>query len=223
MRNPLIRLSSVGGNGFKMLLISNALLLITLGATLLPALMRVVWVAVKTPVMTDRREQILVLGVKLKACLVRRDYQQRLERAQALLQAGRGGQVVLLGGRTSRHCCSEAEAGREFLLHHGVADQAIQLEERSRHTLENLRCVREQLGDEMDSILVTNRYHLARTAALADGLSLKYVLCAAEDRLSVHPRTLLKLLLEAWYLHWYYCGALWARLVQDHASLARIR
>lgn len=206
-----------------MLFISNAALLLTLGATLLPAVIRVVWLALRTPTSPEPRERVLVLGVKLKACQPRCDYRQRLERAQALLQSGDCRNLVVLGGQTLPGCCSEAAAGRDYLLQRGVAAEAIYLEERSRHTLENLRCVREQLGEMLDCIIVTNRYHLARTAALADGLSMKYVLCAAEERLSAHPQVLLKLLLEAYYLHWYYSGALWARLVQDHASLARIR
>jgi uncharacterized SAM-binding protein YcdF (DUF218 family) len=222
MRNALPRLSGVGGNGLKMLLISNVVLLATVGTTLLPALLRVLWVALKTPVAPEARDHILVLGVKLKACRLRQDYLQRLERARVLLQDGGGRCIVLLGGHTSRHCSSEAAAGRDFLLLNGVAAEAIQLEERSRHTLENLRCVREQLGEGMDSIILTNRYHLARTAALAKGLSLRYVLCAAEERLSPHPLMLLKLLLEAYYLHWYYSGAVWARLVKDRESLERI-
>lgn len=222
MRNVLPRLSGVGGNGFKMLLISNVVLLGSLGTSLLPALLRVLWVAVKTPAASEPREHILVLGVKLKAGALRRDFQQRLDRARILLQGGCGRQIVLLGGQTSRHCCSEAEAGENYLRQKGVPAGDIQLEQRSRHTLENLRCVRDQLGEEMDCVILTNRYHLARTAALADGLSLKYVLCAAEERLAAHPPVLLKLLLEAYYLHWYYSGRWWARLVQDHASLDRI-
>lgn len=222
MRNPLPRLSGVGGNGFKMLLISNLVLLATLGATLVPAFLRVLWLALKTPAVPQARDHILVLGVKLKACRPRQDYRLRLKRAHQLLRAGIGRNIVLLGGCTAPGCCSEAQAGFEYLRQGGVAAEAIQLEERSRHTLENLRCIREQLGEGVDSIILTNRYHLARTAALANGLSLKYVLCAAEERLTPHPLMLFKLMLEAYYLHWYYSGAVWARMVQDRASLARI-
>ena len=222
MPRALPRLSGVGGNGFKMLLISNAVLFASMGATLLPALARVFWVAARTPCAPAAREHILVLGVKLRACGLREDYRQRLARARTLLQENHGRSIVLLGGYTSSNCCSEAQAGRDYLVRNGVGERHIQLEERSRHTLENLRCVREQLGEKMDSIILTNRYHLARTAALADGLSLKYVLCAAEERLSLHPPVLFKLVLEAYYLHWYYSGAIWARLVRDRDSLARI-
>lgn len=223
MTRTLPRLSGVGGNGVKMLLVSNGVLLATLGLSGLLALLRVVSVALRTPAQPSPRSHLLVLGVKLKRGGLREDYRRRLERAAALQQQGAGETIVLLGGKTSRHCASEAATGRQYLLQQGVAAEAIVLEERSRHTLENLRNTRELLGGGLDTIIITNRYHLARTGALARGLSMPHVLCAAEERLAVSPTLLLKLLLEAYYLHWYYSGAVWARLVRDHASLARIR
>lgn len=216
------RYSGVGGNGLKMLLISNGVLLMTLGTSGLLALLRVLWMALRTPVQPAPRPHILVLGVKLRHCSLRQDYRRRLARAEALLRQGCGETLVLLGGKTSRGCDSEAAAGQMYLQQRGVDREAMLLEERSRHTLENLRYTRELLGAGQDSIIITNRYHLARTGALATGLGLPHVLCAAEERLLPTPLTLLKLLLEAYYLHWYYSGAWWARMVGDRASLERI-
>ncbi len=217
------RLSGVGANGVKMLLVSNGVLLASLGLSGLAALLRVVWVALRTPTMASPCAHVLVLGVKLRHCRVHGDYQQRLDRAAVLWRQGVAKNIVLVGGRTSRECESEAAAGRVRLLRQGINADALILEERSRHTLENLRHVREMFGGKLNGVIITNRYHLARTAALARGLGLSVVFCAAEDRLMLMPVTLFKLLMEAYYLHWYYSGALWARLVGDHGNLARIR
>ncbi len=71
-------------------------------------------------------------------------------------------------------------------------------------------------------MLVTSRYHLARSQALARGLNLQPVLCAAEERLRLNPLTLWRLGLEAWYLHWYEVGKTWSRWTGNRHSLARI-
>lgn len=205
-----------------MLLISNVVLSVTLGVSGLLSLLRVVWVALHTPTEVEPCRHILVLGVKLRDCQLCEDYCHRLLRAAQLLQDERGEQLLLLGGETSRHCHSEAMAGAQFLQQRGIAPDRLLLEEGSRHTLENLRNIRPTLQPGEASTIVTNRYHLARTGAMATGLSLPHRLCAAELRLVPTPTTLLKLLLEAYYLHWYYSGAWWARLIGDKTSLAHI-
>ena len=71
-------------------------------------------------------------------------------------------------------------------------------------------------------VLVSRRYHLARAQALARGLGLQPVLCAAEERLGRDPWTCWRLVLEAYYLHWYAVGKTWSRWTGNRHSLARI-
>ncbi|WP_172600402.1 YdcF family protein [Sulfurivermis fontis] len=152
---------------------------------------------------------------------VGRDFCLRLERALALYAAG-AETLLLLGGVTSAGSVSEAARGAGFLEAHCVPSTALRLEERSRHTLENLRHAREFLGAEMPVTIVSNRYHLARIAVMADGLGMPYRLCAAEPHWQWSWPMAGRLLLEALYVHWYLTGRHWARLVRDRASEARI-
>jgi uncharacterized SAM-binding protein YcdF (DUF218 family) len=98
----------------------------------------------------------------------------------------------------------------------------VVIEERSRHTLENLQQVRALLGEECDCAIITSRTHLARTAAMAKGMGLAHQLCAAEASLRLTPQTLTRLFAEGFMLQWYYTGRYWARLVGDRDSLKRI-
>jgi uncharacterized SAM-binding protein YcdF (DUF218 family) len=209
----------IGANGLKMLLISLLAIGLSLGLSLLWVLLQVWRQARYTPTRPQRDGAILVLGMKLVDCQPGKDFRLRLDRARALLAAGHPGPVYVLGGETSPGCGSEAACGQAYLLAHGVDPACIQLEAQSRHTLENLRFVREMLQGQ-HALIISNRFHLARSAALARGLGMSFETCAAEDEWP--PGQWPRLLREAFFLHWYYSGALWARLVRDRGSLARI-
>lgn len=215
------RKGAMGANGLKMLIISLLAIGLSLGLSLLWVLGRVWRQAHGGGVLPAQPGPLLVLGVRLQGCRPVADFRLRLERAYSLLSQGRADEIFVLGGQTSPECGTEAACGRDYLLQRGVMAEHIRLEDHSRHTLENLRNIREML-DGRHAVIITNRYHLARSAAMAQGLNMPFELCAAEERLSLDVATLFKLLREAFFLHWYYSGALWARLVRDHASLARI-
>ncbi|MBE2293505.1 MAG: YdcF family protein, partial [Phycisphaerales bacterium] len=106
----------------------------------------------------------------------------------------------------------------------GIPDSHLMIEDQSLNTLDNLRHARRMLPDlrEQPFILVSSRYHLARGQALALGLGLKPVLCAAEEYLRCNLWTLWRLILEAYYLHWYAVGKSWSRWTGNRHSLARI-
>lgn len=211
----------LGANGLKMLIISLLVILGSAGLSLLAVFWYTRRMAHQTPATASGQGPLLVLGVKLQDCRPVADFRLRLRRASSLLQQGHPGPVYILGGETSPGCGSEAACGRDFLLAEGVDTSLLHLEDRSRHTLENLRFIRAML-DGREAVVITNRYHLARTGALAKGLGMPHRLCAAEDRWQPGLRNGAKLLREAFFLHWYYSGAIWARLVADRASLERI-
>ncbi|MCW8918366.1 MAG: YdcF family protein [Gammaproteobacteria bacterium] len=151
------------------------------------------------------------------------DFRLRLERAHHLHQQT-GCRLLLMGGVTGSETISEADAGKQFLVAQGIAPSALILEDGSRNTLENLRNSREQLrhGNIRRYALASNRYHLARCQALANGLGLYPALCAAEDHFMAAPSGWPRLLLEAFYLHWYHTGKWWSRLSRSRHSLSRI-
>jgi uncharacterized SAM-binding protein YcdF (DUF218 family) len=157
-------------------------------------------------------------------------FARRLARAARISAESRIRPILVVGGATTAAAAgtaplSEAEAGRRFLAQAGIPDEAILKEEHSRHTLENLRHARTAVGlvGTAPFVLVTSRCHLARSLAMARGLGLEPIPCAAEDRLALDPATVLSLLKEAYFLHWYRVGRTWAGWTNSRRSLARIR
>lgn len=219
----------IGGDGLLTLALANLLMLATFGLSLAWMTAEVHRVARRVPAMlapsADQAvELIMVLGFRLHRNAVGGEFATRLARAASLLAAGVGRAILIVGGSPGGGANSEAEAGRRRLLALGVAEHRLVKEESSRHTLENLRHARAAVGGlaTQPFVLVTSRYHLARSMALARGLGMKAVPCAAEDRLRLDPLTLVRLLREAYFLHWYRVGHAWARLTDNRRSLARI-
>lgn len=217
-----VRLSAIGGNGFKMLMLSVLMTIASGGLSLLAVQWHVWRVAMRTGTSPSASRQLLVLGMQLDRGQCRQEYRLRLERGRELLDKGLGESLFILGGVTSGEGPSEAAAGRNYLLAAGCDKQNLVLEEHSRHTLENLQRVRELMGEKMDCTLITSRFHLARAAAMARGMGVKHRLCAAEPGLPITPAYLKNIFIEGVLLHWYFTGLYWARLVRDQESLERI-
>ena len=217
----------VGVDGLVTLALSSLVILATAGMTLacvLHAVHRAARSAPPLPPSAEAADTALVLGFRLYGQDVSPEFAGRLLRAGALYQRGHIRRILVLGGRTDRAGpLSEAEQGRRFLIGLGLPAEAVLVEEDSVHTLENLRNARAKLGSgSTPVILVTSRYHLARSLAMAAGFGLKPVPCPAEDRLAHTPDTLLRLIREAFFLHWYRVGRTWSRWTGNASSLARI-
>ncbi len=218
-----VRQRGIGWDGLSTLLLSNLLLLATLGLSGLWWLHRVWRIARDTPCAGVGGDWVVVLGARLHRDQVAPGYARRLRRAAALYRADPRRRILLVGGRTGGSA-SEAERGREFLLELGIPAPRLSIEDQSLNTLDNLHHARQLLADlrERPFVLVTSRYHLARSQALARGLDLQPVLCAAEACLRRDPWTFWRLALEAYYLHWYAVGKIWSRWTGNRHSLARI-
>jgi len=166
---------------------------------------------------------VLVLGRELVDDRPTEVYRRRLEHGARLLAGGLAERIVVSGGWTGTATRSEAEAGREHLIDLGVAPQRIWIEERSRHTLENLHCVRETLRAHGLSslLLVSDPLHLERVRALAEGLGLNVrcspALAAPPARGSVGWWA--RALREAALLFWYRVGAAWSRALGSRRML----
>lgn len=217
---PGNRLFSMGFDGLATLLLANLVIVGTAGLSLAVCFYRVWRVARNVPARVAIAGRPVVLGVCLRRGRVPGIYARRLAKAQELAADGR---ILVLGGHTSQASFSEAEAGRDWLIARGVPAAAITIEDRSRNTLENLRAARDILGAaEGVPIVVTNRYHLARSGLLADSLGMRHVLCAAEERLRADPMTVVRLLLEAYFVNWFFVGRRWASLTGNSGMLERI-
>ena len=216
--------AQVGGDGWFTLALSTTLIFFAAGATLLWMGYRVLRQARLTSSRCDSDiELVLIPCMQLSAGKPNLDFRLRLERAHQLHQQT-GCQLLLMGGVTGSDTISEAAAGKQFLVEQGLAPSALILEDGSRNTLENLHNSREQLRNSKIQCyaLTSNRYHLARCQTLANGLGLYPALCAAEDHFKAAPSGWPRLLLEAFYLHWYHTGKWWSRLSRSRHSLSRI-
>lgn len=214
----------IGTDGFAMLVLSTTLAVLTCGVTLLLCMAYVVWVACRARCDAPAARRILVLGMRLDPeGKPGPDYQTRLARAAALWTRNKTTEIVILGGRTVAGQPSEAAAGARFLRGCGVAAGVIRLEDRSRHTLENLMLYRTRFAAEAEAVvLVSSRFHLARSSLLANGLNIAHAPCAAEPARRPAPRHLPLMVFEAGLIHWYITGRGFARLTGNRRMAARI-
>ncbi len=219
-----LRLGHLGADGVLTLLLSCLLIICTLGLSWAIAFMRVYLMASRTTTQVKPHDWILVLGKRLLGATVTLEYATRLSRAENIYKADDCSRIMILGGYTSEGPFSEARQGLNYLLQRGLPAADIYTEDRSRHTLENLRNARDLMDGSVEKplTLITSRYHLARSHALAAGFGLPHQLCAAEERLEPAVPLFWKMCVEAFFLHWYWVGRYWSLLTRNHKSLARI-
>jgi hypothetical protein len=218
--------------------IAAAACVFSAGLVYLGYLVHVIRVARRAPCRPEQGDCVLLFGKHAPQGRIDRDFRARLDRVIALWSERRPSRLVLLGGGAAGED-SEAQIARAALLAGGL-DHAIplQMEQRSRDTLQNLRNARELLrggvhatttfasglaADRLPRVtLISNRYHLARCALFARQLGFDCELCAAEPRLPFGPRTWLRLAGEAAYVCWSDIGTRWARLIGHQRMLARV-
>ena len=219
-----IRRSAIGVDGAATLVLSNLVLVASFASTYCWQLLNIVRLARAARTKAPSNAALIVLGMRLQDDRITADYRTRLQRACSLHAENGSMRIFVLGGPSGNGTVSEAERGREFLLSKGVPAVKIIMEQSSRDTLENLRHARAMLDrrDQGTCVLITSRYHLARANCIAAGLGLRPVLCAAEDRFELTPRILWRLLMEAYYLHWYRVGVAWSKLTGWRAALDRV-
>ncbi|RLJ16477.1 hypothetical protein DJ030_17165 [bacterium endosymbiont of Escarpia laminata] len=218
----MFRIKMIGWDGLSTFFLSTLIVLLSLGLSLIPSLRTVCLTARKTPSTAPDKALLIVLGAHLVQDAVSAHFITRLQRALNLYNLAPG-PILILGGITGKNHFSEAERGRDWLESEGVSSNDIQLEMRSRNTLENLKHARDLIDQiQRVPVFITSRFHLARCAAMANGLGLPYQLCAAEEKLVFRPSLIFLCLMEAFYLHWYQVGKFWSRLTQNRKSLERI-
>ena len=217
------RLAMLGPDGLLTLLLSNLLIVTTLGLTLLPLARRVYRMARGAPCWVPEGDLLVVLGARLEQGQIAPPFRQRLDRAMTLRREAGPIPVLILGGITRGSTLSEAEGGRAYLIEQGLSADSVLIEDQSRNTLENLKHARPIITARARCpVLISNRFHLARCTTLARGIGLEHRVCAAEDRLLVSVPFTLQVLTEAYYLHWYEVGRRWARWTRNRKSLERI-
>lgn len=240
MQYFLSKLDAVRTSGLVTLLVSNIVLFFTLGFFFLKLLIKTYRCGKDTDIdvgscnghgntcLNACISTGLILGKQLHFELPDQEYVQRLERGKKLFESGKVLKLVLLGGITGKNKISEAQAGKHYLVDNGVPEESVLVEDKSRHTLENLQFAREMLShrpgqmSEQIIVLITSRYHLKRSAVFARGIGLELMLCAAEKDWQMNLNNVWHLLIEAYYLHWYFVGKYWSLLTKNKNWLQRI-
>ena len=198
----------VGPRGAPALCISLIIALCSGGTTLLAALLWLLFhsgrLGSQLPVPADA---YLVPGKRLLQGRIDADFRQRLLQVAALWQI-QPAPVVLSGGVTDGSGISEAHAGRDVLLQQGVTADHILLEEQAQHSFENLLYSKALMAstagfDPATIALISSRYHLPRLCLMAKELGLTIYPVAAAAATPFGLRRLRRLLMEAFYIHWY--------------------
>lgn len=213
-------LVKIDPDGYFGLLLSVIVLISTFGLLYVALLIRLAYQAARAQSDSSRKGAYLVFGKKLVNEEVDFDYRQRLNRLMQLPEQV----AILMGGATGNSDLSEAKAGYDYLLAKGMNPKSLVLEQASLNTLDNLKNARKIIIGLKDStaIIISNRYHLTRCSVLAKSLNISHILCAAEKGIDINCPTVRKFAVEAFYLHWFYIGKLWATCTRNQRMLAKI-
>ncbi|WP_187770716.1 YdcF family protein [Cognatilysobacter lacus] len=205
-------------------LVTLAACVLSVGLVYVGYLVHVVRTARRARCAPHEGSHLLLFGKHSPQGRVDGDFAARLDRAAILWREHPTRRFVLLGGGAVGEL-TEAEVAQRELVARGLSpDAPLQLESRSRDTLQNLRNARHMLGGAVRGrvILLSSRYHLARCGLIARQLGFDVELCAAENSLPLGPGTLLRLVGEAAYICWADIGTRWARFTHNDRMLARV-
>jgi uncharacterized SAM-binding protein YcdF (DUF218 family) len=221
----LQRWRSAGVDGFLVLIFSNLVIIASLGSTLFYSIYYVARVAIYSSAEVVPESWVIILGLQLKSDHPTTDFIARLDRGITLYKKFPQSRFLALGGRTGTNTLSEAEVARDYFVAAGIDESMIILEQESSHTLENLQFARKLImhNNSGKIVLISNRYHLARSQAMVAYMGIPHSICAAEKCFDFGLRSWLLILKEAYHLHWYKSGRWWALVTKNKKMLARLQ
>ena len=157
------------------MLIGVALVLLIL-LTVLGASAMTVWRAAHDDQASrvDRADIIIVLGAAQYGGTPSPVFRGRLDHAVLLFLQGRADSVMVVGGKAPGDSTTEAEAGRDYLVSHGVPAGSAVAEPVGRTTFESLSGAAKYMsGHGMASaFLVSDPWHNARITRMASDLGI---------------------------------------------------
>lgn len=130
-------------------------------------------------------EYLIILGCRVKGTEVSKSLKARLDAALAYIEGNENVTIIVSGGQGRGEEISEAQAMKEYLVAHGIAQTQILMEDKSADTSENIRFSAEYIGNAAAKIgVVSNDFHLFRAKYLvwAQGFSNVCGIAAPTDR-----------------------------------------
>lgn len=103
-------------------------------------------------------------------------FRERINHGITLYRNNRVGKLIFTGGTPKSGYMTEAEVARRYARSHGVPNKDILLETTSRDTEQNLKNTKTLMyNNGLESVvIISDPYHLARAAAVADYVGLDY-------------------------------------------------
>jgi uncharacterized SAM-binding protein YcdF (DUF218 family) len=122
----------------------------------------------------DTADAIVVLGAAQYDGEPSPVFQGRLDHALLLWEQGRAGTVITVGANQPGDRTTEAEAGRHYLVAHGIPDAAAIALPVGTTTFESLEAAAEYLHEQgaTSAFLVSDPWHNARVNAMAGDLGI---------------------------------------------------
>jgi uncharacterized SAM-binding protein YcdF (DUF218 family) len=123
----------------------------------------------------EHADAILVLGAAQYNGTPTAVFQGRLKQAELLFREHRASRVVVLGGNQPGDITTEAAAGRNFLIDHGVPPAAVWAEPQGNDTYQSLKAgVRFMKAHDLHSaFLVSDPWHNLRIKRMASDLGIR--------------------------------------------------
>ncbi len=121
------------------------------------------------------REYVIVLGAQVRGTRITKSLRKRLDTALDYLEEHPDANVVCSGGQGRGEDLSEAEAMKNYLMEHGIAEKRIITEDKSRTTYENLKFTQQLIDKDAKIAIVTNNFHVHRAVHLAKTLGYQNV------------------------------------------------
>ena len=144
-------------------------------------------------------------------------FQERINHAIALYQSHRVEKLVFTGGTPKQGFMTEAQVGRRYAIKQGVPARDILFENTSRDTYQNLVNIKPLLRehDIQSVIIVSDPYHLARAAAIADDIGINAQTSGTPTSRYSESRNKNRFLMqESYALFLYYCNHCGERLLE---------
>ena len=124
-----------------------------------------------------RADAIIVMGAAINSTAV----YNRTIKALELYEQEKAPVLVLSGGRISDEDISEATYMQRVLQENTDEVLNLILEEESNSTYENIKNSKEKLGEVSSIIIVTDKYHIARSVLVAKRAGFAEVMWSASD------------------------------------------